>query len=247
MGALMSSNAFPSRAVPRGQDSKLAILIARDSQRLRGAIEYVKAGALSPETQRFHFIAADLTSNEARANVIAQSTARNAGLPPDVMDANYFSNAYMAHAALRGWLKTEKGQTGPTGQKPKGEGVHVKAGKPPARHIIFTSSFLALYPIAGYAPYSPKETDDGQTPEVVARKSIQGLESGHELVATDFLTKFVLSTIMGVIKRGGLLNALVDWAIGCLSLLILVFVRWDMDRKVQNRGKLHGDSGMKSQ
>lgn len=212
------------------------------------------------------------------------------------MDANYFSSAYMAHAALRSWLKT--------GQGPKDE-VFAKAGKPLARHIIFTSSFLALYPIAGYAPYSPskaalrslsdslsqelnlyatanpylpsikihtlfpatifteafeaenriksdmtkmlEETDDGQTPEVVARKSIQGLESGHELITSDFLTRFVLSTMMGASKRGGFLTAFVDWILGCLGLLILVFVRRDMDRKVRNWGKLHGDSGVKSQ
>ncbi|ROW06198.1 hypothetical protein VMCG_04512 [Cytospora schulzeri] len=297
------------------------ILIARDPQRLRDAIEYVKAGALSPETQRFHFIAADLTSNEACANVIAQSADWNNGLPPDVvwcfagsshpslfietdpaqlkaqMDSNYFSNAYMAHAALRSWLKT--------GQNLKDEEVLAKAGKPLARHIIFTSSFLALYPIAGYAPYSPskaalrtlsdtlsqelnlyatanphlpsirvhtlfpatiyseayevenriksdvtkmlEETDEGQTPEVVARKCIQGLESGNELVTSDFLTRFVLSTTIGASKRGGFLQALVDWILGCLGLLIMVFVRQDMDRKVRNWGKLHGDSGMRSQ
>lgn len=284
---------------------------------------------MSPETQRFHFIAANLTSSEACADVIAQSTAWNAGLPPDIvwcftgsshptlfvdtdttqlkaqMDANYFSNAFMAQAALRSWLKIGQGQAGPTGQKPKDEEIQVKAGKPLARHIIFTSSFLALYPIAGYAPYSPgkaalrslsdslsqelnlyasanphlppvkvhtifpatiftealeaenriksditkmlEETDDGQTPEVVAKKSIQGLESGYELVASDFLTRFVLSTMMGASKRGGFLKALVDWVLGCLGLLILVFVRQDMDRKVRNWGRLHGDSGMKIQ
>lgn len=92
-----------------------------------------------------------------------------------------------------------------------------------------------------------EETDGGQTPEEVARKSILGLESGQELIATDFLTRIVLSTMMGASKRGGILRAFVDCVLGCLGLVILVFVRWDMDRKVRAWGERHGDSGMKSQ
>ncbi|KAJ4413453.1 hypothetical protein N0V82_008527 [Gnomoniopsis sp. IMI 355080] len=88
-----------------------------------------------------------------------------------------------------------------------------------------------------------EETDSGQTAEVVARKSIKGLENGHELVTSDILTRFVLSTTFGASKRGGFFRSLVDWVIGCLGLFILIFVRWDMDRQVRNFGKRYGRFG----
>lgn len=311
--------------------------MARDSQRLRDGIEYVKAGVTSDHAdgskQRFHTITADLTSAQACVSVIAQAMEWNKGSPPDIvwcfagtshpslfidtdtaqlqaqMDANYFTSAYMAHAALRSWLRTETdghGKDEAAASAGELEAARKNSDKsPPARHIIFTSSFLALYSIIGYTPYSPskaalrslsdtlsqelnlyaaanphappvkvhtlfpatifteayeaenriktdvtkmlEEADGGQTPEEIARKSIVGLESGHELVTTDFMTRVVLSTMTGASKRGGVLKALADWVLACLVLLILIFVRWDMDRKVRNWGKRHGDSGMKTQ
>lgn len=316
------------------------ILVARDSQRLRDGIEYVKAGVTQKHAtgaagtqQRFHTITADLTSAQACGAVIAQATEWNGGSPPDVvwcfagtahpslfidtdpaqlqaqMDANYFTNAYMAHAALRSWLRTDTdGNNKDQAAASAGELEAAKknsGGSPPARHLIFTSSFVALYSIIGYTPYSPskaalrslsdslsqelelyaaanphaapiklhtlfpatilseayeaenkiktdvtkmlEEGDAGQTPEEIARKSILGLESGQELIATDFSTSIVLSTMMGASKRGGFLRAFAGWLLGCLGMLILVFVRWDMDRKVRAWGKRHGDSGMKTE
>lgn len=62
------------------------------------------------------------------------------------MDTNYFSAATMAHAALRSWLvpspSTLSAPSSPVSSQP-------------VNHIIFTSSVLAFYPIAGYGPYSP--------------------------------------------------------------------------------------------
>lgn len=316
--------------------------MARDSQRLRDGIEYVKAGATNHNAggatgtqQRFHAITADLTSAQSCVSVMAQATEWNGGSPPDVvwcfagtshpslfidtdaaqlqaqMDANYFTSAYMAHAALRSWLRTDTGgHIKDEAEAPASAGELEAArknntGKPlPARHLIFTSSFVALYSLIGYAPYSPakaglrvlsdtlsqelnlyaaanprappvrvhtlfpatilseayeaenriktdvtkmlEEADEGQTPGEIARKCIAGLEGGQELVTSDFLTRIVLSTTMGASKRGGLFRALVDWVLGCLGLFILVFVRWDMDRKVRVWGKRHGDSGMKT-
>lgn len=52
----------------------------------------------------------------------------------------------MAHAALRSWLAPSP---------PTPSGSSSPASKPPVNHIIFTSSVLAFYPIAGYGPYSP--------------------------------------------------------------------------------------------
>lgn len=54
------------------------------------------------------------------------------------MDANYMSSVYIAHAALRRWL------SGSVPSSPSAE----------PRHIIFTSSVLAFYPLAGYTPYT---------------------------------------------------------------------------------------------
>lgn len=298
-----------------------------------GVTQNHAAGPAAGTLQRFHTIPADLTSAQSCVSVMAQATEWNGGSPHDVvwcfagtshpslfidtdatqlqsqMDANYFTSAYMAHAALKSWLRTDV--DGHDKERTAASTGELEAARknshrsPPARHLIFTSSFVALYSIIGYTPYSPskaalrslsdtlsqelnlyaaanphappvkvhtlfpatifteayeaenrvktdvtkmlEEADGGQTPEEVARKSILGLESGQELITTDFLTRIVLSTMMGASQRVGILRALVDWFLGCLGLLTLVFVRWDMDRKVRAWGKKHGDSGMKAQ
>lgn len=299
------------------------MIVARDQKKLQEGIAYISAGAASPETQRFHQISADLAGAEACANVMAEVTEWNSGSPPDIvwccagspqptmfietevsqfqaqMDSNYFSSAYMAHAALRAWLKPATGDATQAGKK------DTPLKKPVPRHLIFTSSFLALYPVAGYSPYSPskaalrslsdslsqevqlyaaanphsppvrvhtvfpatiftesyeaenriksdltkmlEEADGGQTAGVVARKSIRGLESGHELVTCDFLTRFVMCSTLGASVRGGVLKGLLDTFLGWLGLIVMVFVRGDMDRKVRSWGKRYGDSGMKTQ
>lgn len=302
----------------------------------QGAKPHHQAGAAGKE-QRFHTITADLTTAQACAAVVAQATEWNGGSPPDVvwcfagtahpslfidtdaaklqsqMDANYFTSAYMAHAALRSWLRADTRRDDKEEEGTPASAAELEAARrngkgggspPPARHLIFTSSFCALYSLIGYTSYSPakaalrslsdtlsqelnlyaaanpqaplvkvhtlfpatilseayeaenmiktdvtkmlEETDEGQTPQEIARKSILGLESGHELITSDFLTRIVLTTMTGASKRGGVFKALVDWVLGCLGLLILIFVRWDMDRKVRNWGKRHGDSGMKT-
>lgn len=293
------------------------IIVARDEKKLAEGVEYIRAGSISKE-QRFHHISADLGSPEEAVRVIAEARLWNSGSPPDVvwccagashptlfvetevskfqslMDSNYFSSVYMAHAALRAWLR------------PEGEAcadqVPPDEGNPP-RHLIFTASFLALYPIAGYAPYSPskaalrtlsdqlsqemklysaanphsrpvkvhtifpatiftesyeaenkiksdltkmlEEDDGGQTPEQVAQGSIRGLESGHELITTNLMTRAVMCSTLGASIRGGFWKGLIDWLFGSLMLLVMVFVRADMDRKVRAWGKRYGDSGMK--
>lgn len=296
------------------------MMVARDAKRLRDGVSSLKTAALSPETQRFQFISADLTDAETCVQVMAQTAEWNSGLPPDVvwsfvgtafphlfvetdvsqlrsqMDINYFPNAFIAHAALKMWLRDAPESA---------EEVTARRKKIATRHLIFTSSFAALYTMVGYTSYGPakaavrslsdslsqelhlyaaanpswppirvhtvfpatilteaydnenlvkpdvtkmlEETDSGQTAEVVARKSIQGLESGHELVTSDILTRIVLSTTFGASKRGGLFHAVADWIMGCLGLLIVIFARWDMDRKVQNFGKRYGHFGTKQQ
>ncbi|KAF3763195.1 NAD(P)-binding protein [Cryphonectria parasitica EP155] len=327
MGAHLSKNAFPVHAktvlvtggsrglgleVSRQLAAKGAniVIVARDTGRLKRSIEYIRAGAASPTTQRFHQISADLTQDEAASTVIAEVTAWNSG-PPDIvwccagsshptifldtepvqfrsqMDSNYFSTLYIAHAALRAWLKPEN-----LGMKED------STSAAPSRQLVFTSSFLALYPIAGYSPYSPskaalrslfdtlsqetklytacsvgvhlvlpasilgealdsenriksdltkmlEESDEGLPSAVVAAKAIKGLESGHELVTTDLMTRFVMCGTLGASVRGGFLKGLLDWFLGCLALLVLVFVRQDMDSKVRKWAKRFGDSGFR--
>jgi len=137
------------------------VIVSRNVIKLEEALQYTKSAALNPTTQRFHYISADLTKPNESVRVVAEMTAWNNGLAPDVvwcvagaahpalfldstpqqcrqqMDVNYWTCADMAHAILSEWLQL--------GSK--------TAGKP--RHLIFTSSVVALYTVAGYAPYSP--------------------------------------------------------------------------------------------
>ena len=88
---------------------------------------------------------------------------------PAQVETNYLSSAYMAHAALNAWLPTPApGASGAAAQDAKsgghdgGDGPGAGGGKGsdpggPARHLIFTSSIVALFPVAGYAPYAPSK------------------------------------------------------------------------------------------
>ena len=62
------------------------------------------------------------------------------------MDTNYFSAAYIAHAFLQPWLQKSPSAPTPT------------SNSAPAKHIVFTSSLAAFYPLAGYGPYTPSKT-----------------------------------------------------------------------------------------
>lgn len=290
------------------------VIVARDADRLHKALASVCAAAASPREQRFHAISADLTKDEAAGVVMAQVATWNAGDPPDVvwccagsshptlfaetelptfrsqMDSNYFSSLSVAHAALRAWTR---GGAASLGGKEETNYAAPPARQVTPKHLVFTSSFLALYPIAGYSPYSPSKaalralfetlsqethlysspsvrvhlvcpatilgealeeenrvksdltkmlegSDEGQTSAVIAAKAIRGLESGQELVTTDFMTRFVLSGYLGASVRGGFWRGLLDWFLGCWALLVLVLVRRDMDAKVRKWGRRFG-------
>lgn len=293
------------------------IIVARDGKRLRDGVEYIREGSIS-KSQRFHYITADLTSHEEAVRIIKEATAWNSGSPPDIvwccagasyptlfvdtdvskfrsqMESNYFSAVYTSHAILRAWLRPEQANVDVA--RPAGE-------KPVSRHLILTGSFLAFYPVAGYAPYNPTRAairalsdelsqemnlyaaanpgrpsvkvhtvfpatiltesyeaenkiksdltkmlegpNAGQTPAEVARGSIRGLESGHELITTDWQTRLVMCSTLGASGRGGFWKGLLDWIAGSVMLLVMVFVRGDMDRQIRNWGTQYGDSGMK--
>lgn len=303
------------------------VIVARDSDKLRHAIEYIKQGALNPSTQRFHYISADLASAPESVRIVDEVVSWNAGNPPDTvwccagssyptlfidtpvskfqaqMDSNYFTSAYMAHAALTSWLKPLEAQ-----KSDVDDGIHntptARVIAPPGtRHIIFTASFLAFYSFAGYSPYSPtkaalralsdtlsqemnlyaaahpnsprvrvhtifpatiltegyeaenrikhsmtkmlEEDDEGQTPQVIATKSIQALEGGQELITTDMLTGLVKGSMLGGSLRGGFGRVIMSWFLAGLMGIVMVFVRADMDRKCRVWGRKFGVSGVK--
>ncbi|KAI0382501.1 NAD(P)-binding protein [Hypomontagnella monticulosa] len=147
------------------------VIVARGHDRLVQGLEHMRQGALNPGTQRFHQISADLTSAPEALRVVDEVIAWNSGNPPDIvwccagvsrprlfidtpvsdfqaqMDANYFTGLYMAHATLRYWLKSPEKDTAANGSS--------NQVTPPARHIIFTSSFVGFYSFAGYSAYAP--------------------------------------------------------------------------------------------
>ena len=192
------------------------------------------------------------------------------------MESNYFSSAYITHAFLQPWLQEQPKSTTEKDQTPK--------------HIIFTSSLLAFYPLVGYSPYSPsktalrtlsdtlsqelllyhpycnirthtifpgtiftasyekenltkpavtkklEETDGGQTADEVAAASIKGLERGEELVTTSGVLGHAMKVgMLGSSKRNGW--GIVDTVMGWAVLIVMVFVRRDMDGTVRKWGQ----------
>ncbi|KAF5608414.1 3-ketodihydrosphingosine reductase tsc10 [Fusarium subglutinans] len=275
-------------------------IVARDPTVLKEALTQVEASAQS-SSQRFFSLTADVTQASECSRVIAEVTAWNDDSPPGVvwccsgsahptlfvdtpveqlqtmMDSNYFSSAYMAHATLNVWLKPAiDGTTKKT----------TEAKSPASRHIIFTGSFVSLYSFADSlsqemnlyagahsneprvrihtvfpATMPTKSLDDenkvktdvtkaleegGQilTPDECARRAIVGLERGEELIATSTIIRLVMTTVMGGAIRGGFWTGLANTLLSWVVMIVMVFIRWDMDVKVRNWGKKHGPSGM---
>lgn len=151
------------RAAARLVASKGAnvILVARSVEKLEAALVELKAAALRPDTQRFHYLTTDVSKPDYAAPLLASAVAWNDDKPLDVvwcvagtsrpdfwieaplsltrtqMDINFWGSAEMAHAILRLWC----GADAPVVPEPK--------------HLIFTSSVLALFPCIGYGPYNP--------------------------------------------------------------------------------------------
>lgn len=206
-----------------------------------------------------------------------------------MMDSNYFSCVYMAHAVLNAWLRPS--------EKPAATSAPLLP-----RHIIFTGSFVSFYSFCGYSPYSPskaairalsdalsqemnlyaaahpelprvrvhtvfpatmptqsledenrvkadvtqslEEGDQILTPEECAKRAIAGLKSGEELVPTSTIIRLVMASVMGGSIRGGFWKGLANTILGWVTMVIMIFIRWEMDTKVTKWGKKHGSSGM---
>ena len=76
----------------------------------------------------------------------------------DQMDTNYFTSAYVAHAALRAWLEPSD----PVKSQQPGEILPNK--------LIFTSSVLAFLPILGYSPYTPPKCALGALSDTLSQE-----------------------------------------------------------------------------
>ncbi|KAK3936347.1 hypothetical protein QBC46DRAFT_31748 [Diplogelasinospora grovesii] len=298
------------------------IIVARDVAKLEEGVEFIKKGARSPDSQRFHSISADVTTSAECARVVAEATAWNDNSPPDVvwccsgsahpslfidtpldqfqtmMDSNYFSCVYMAHAILNAWLR-------PLRDDKQQSGAMAARKAQPARHLVFTASFVAFYGFAGFTPYTPskaairalsdslsqemnlyagahpsaprvrvhtvfpatmptqsledenrvktdltkslEEGDQILQPDECARRAIKGLEAGHELVATSTIIRLVMTSVMGGAIRGGFWKGLADTLLGWLTLIVMIFIRWEMDTKVRKWGRENGPSGVLKQ
>lgn len=152
------------------------VIVARDQSKLTAALGSIHSSAVSPTTQRFLSLSYDLTSPNSAPEILAKITEWNNGGPPDIvwccagfcipsffadasittlreqMDTLYWSCAYMAHATLNLWKKPATSSSAASEASLK---AHTSAKEVLPRHLIFTSSCLAFFPVAGYAPYSP--------------------------------------------------------------------------------------------
>ncbi|RPB10392.1 NAD(P)-binding protein [Morchella conica CCBAS932] len=134
-------------------------IVARNPTKLASALAEIEACALHPGTQTFHAVSADLTQASECARMLDE--IRVWGGVPDIVwtcagfavpgffkdlsaqqleeqvRTNYFSVMFTAHAAINMMMRY-----------PLRKGV-------PRRHLVFTSTVMAFYTIAGYNAYSP--------------------------------------------------------------------------------------------
>ena len=187
------------------------------------------------------------------------------------MDINYWTCVEMAQAILKDWLAPSSPSKGQE------------------RHLIFTSSVAAFYPVAGYSTYAPskaaikslsdslaqevllydesvkihtvfpggisspgmerenvtkpeithvlEESDPIQAPDVVAQRSIAGLERGEYLVTVALLGAAMRGCAWGGSKRNNwVLDTLMTW----ITSIVWLFVGADLDGKVKAYRKKHG-------
>ncbi|KAJ1337475.1 3-dehydrosphinganine reductase [Microdochium nivale] len=137
------------------------IIVSRSVVKLEQAISDIKAAARNPQSQRFHYISADVSKPDYGQPLLEQAVEWNNGKAIDIvwcaagmstpgfwadspmsvkrseMDINFWGSAELAHASLRQWCAPDA----PVVPEPK--------------HLIFTASVLALFPFVGYGNYTP--------------------------------------------------------------------------------------------
>ncbi|KAI1331218.1 short-chain dehydrogenase [Xylariaceae sp. FL0255] len=154
------------RSVARQLAAKGAnvILVSRSAKKLEEAMAEARAAARNPQTQRFHYLTADVSLPDYAPALLAEAVEWNNGQPLDIvwcvagmstpdfwieaplsltrkqMDINFWGTAEMAHAILRLWCAPDA----PVVPEPK--------------HLIFTSSVVAFLPVVGYGPYTPAKS-----------------------------------------------------------------------------------------
>jgi 3-dehydrosphinganine reductase len=169
------------------------ILVARTTAKLEEAVKYIKvqqpyhyakadsnqalkAAAANPQTQRFHYISADVTSFSENERILREATEWNNGQAPDIvwanagtahpalfvdtsievmrnqMDINYWAAAYLAHGTLRAWLRPSP-RDGSSSQH-----TSTSKAEPLPKHFIMTSSVASFVGLAGYTPYAPAKS-----------------------------------------------------------------------------------------
>lgn len=63
---------------------------------------------------------------------------------------------------------------------------------------------------------------------------------------TSTIIRLVMTSVMGGSVRSGFWKGLVNTLLGWITMVVMIFIRWDMDTKVRRWGKKHGSSGMLS-
>ncbi|KAH7041286.1 3-ketodihydrosphingosine reductase tsc-10 [Microdochium trichocladiopsis] len=178
MGIFSSSNQLPvdgktvlitgaseglgrSAAIQFSAKGANVIIVSRSVGKLEQAIADIKAAARNPQTQRFHFISADVSKPDYAQPLLEQAVKWNNGKAIDIvwctagmstpgfwaespmsvkraeMDVNFWGSAELAHATLRQWCAPDA----PVLPEPK--------------HFIFTASVVAFFPTLGYGNYTP--------------------------------------------------------------------------------------------
>ncbi|KIW34582.1 uncharacterized protein PV07_01357 [Cladophialophora immunda] len=146
-------------------------IVAQDIPKLETAVKTLQSRAKNAQSQRFLPLSFDLRAPESAPRILEEVKTWNDGEAPDLifccaghcypsffadapveklkdqMDTVYWSSAWMAHAAINMW-KTPSSKAASNGNK--------SVSRPrPTRHLVFTCSTLAFFPVAGYSPYSP--------------------------------------------------------------------------------------------
>ena len=109
---------------------------------------------------------------------------------------------------------------------------------------IFTESLDAENRVKADVTRMLEKGDKGQTADQVTERSIRGLEKGEDLVTTTLLTRLVMAASLGGSLRGEFVNGCVDMLLSWVVVVVMVFVRWDVDRKVSNWENKYGASGV---